>query len=495
VGAIALLGVTLFSISYSLIQHEKRIFKSEIEKSIVFQGRNFALSSEKSLLRSDPEFELYPFVNRILSSSTNITSVIITDSNGYIQGDKELKNISKPLQFDYAHHYTVQSSILGEQETLSQDRDTYVFKTPVKSSDKHIGYVYLVYSKHELHSLIRRAMIITLVCGVVAFVLGIVLALVLFRRISQPMDVLMEGVNTIAEGDLEARIELSTRNEFSVLADSFNNMASRISAAQEELIMKERMERELEIAHDIQSTLIPSVIHEPPGFNVGTYYKSATEVGGDYLDIIPIDSDNIAFIMADVSGKGVPGLVVMAMLKVIAQDLAKKGISPKEVVRQLNTTISENIQETMFVTLFFAVLNSDTGKLSFSNAGHNPLLVYNQDNQTSLYYKMKGPPLGVYTDEEFVELIEQYELSIKPGDLVLQYTDGLNESQKEDGVQFSLDRMATICNECAGSGARALVERLVEAEVAFRGESAQTDDITLLALSASAAERVEHTTH
>ena len=208
-----------------------------------------------------------------------------------------------------------------------------------------------------------------------AFGLGIILALLLFRRIADPVNTLVTGARRIGEGHLDTKIELRSKSELSVLADSFNDMATKIALTQEELISKERMEAELEIAHDIQSTLIPTESFKTEGFEIGFYYKAATQVGGDYVDVFPIDDRNIALVMADVAGKGVPGLVVMAMLKVMVRALVDKESSPKDIVLRLNSSLTDNLKPKMFVTFFIAYLNLDTAQLTYSNAGHNPLVI------------------------------------------------------------------------------------------------------------------------
>ncbi len=482
-GAVVLLALTAGSISYSLLVHQKRILEREIEKTIVYQGRNIALGSQTALLRSDPEFELFPRVKRILSRSESITSVVITDSEGLIQGDEDLTNLSTHYNMDLSNHTSRQSSLLVEGELLYDASDSFFFRTPVKSLGKEIGHVHLRYSKIDLQLSTQRAITITLFCGAIAFSLGIVLALLLFRRISRPIDDLVRGAERIGSGDLDTRVTVHTRNEFGVLANSINEMAASISKAQTELVTKERMAKELEIARDIQSTLVPSESFKTEGFEISFYYKPALEVSGDYVDAFCIDERNIAMIMGDVSGKGVPGLVVMAMLKVMVRDLIYQGLSPKEVVRKLNISLAENLKPKMFVTLFIAYLNLDTSELTYSNAGHNPLMIYSSRDRKCTLHKLDGPPLGVFPDGPFSSLLSEYRLVIEPGDLAFQYTDGLSESANVDDEQFGLDNIQQFCERFAEHGAMACVQQAIVSEEAFRGGAPQQDDITLLALS------------
>jgi sigma-B regulation protein RsbU (phosphoserine phosphatase) len=294
----------------------------------------------------------------------------------------------------------------------------------------------------------------------------------------------MDGAQKFGEGELYTRIKLSTRNEFRTLADSFNEMAERIVRAQDELVIKERMQKELEIAREIQATLIPKNVFQPGGYDVGIYYEPATEVGGDYIDVIPVDSDRLVMVMADVAGKGVPGLVVMAMLKVMVHALVGRASSPADLLKELNVSIKKTIRPNMFVTLFVGILETKSGEFAYSNAGHNPLVIYDRHRKKCWFHKMAGPPLGIFPTRVFDKEIAEYRMRIEPGVLILQYTDGLNESTNGQGQRFGLERIMSICEAYGSDGATSLVPRLARAEQTFRKGSSQMDDIALLALGA-----------
>jgi sigma-B regulation protein RsbU (phosphoserine phosphatase) len=485
-GTLLLMALTVSATSYLLVVNDKKKLTDDLEKTVVLQGRNIALSSQKALLHADPEIELYPLVTRILEDQPSVMSVTVTDANGVVQGDPQIANVGKPYRLVLTGHRPVVSSVgksLRDEEELLVNDDSYVFKTPVVSRDNAIGYVHLTYSKQELRDSIAGALRITISVSAAALFLGLILALFFFQRISRPMQAMMEGVATLAGGNLDAKIRMPGRNEFGVLANAFNEMAFRIAAAQQEHIVKERMDRELEIARDIQHTLLPEDVHAPKGYQIAYHYDSATEVGGDYLDVIPAGGSRVGLVMADVSGKGVPGLVVMAMVKVMVQNLIAKGTQPKDIVRKLNSALLGNIRRNMFVTFFVALLDSDTGEVVFSNAGHNPVLIYNGSGARAKLYKMDGPPMGSFPDHVFSGHLQEYRIAMAPGDLLLQYTDGLNESMNDHGERFRFDRILELANEHGGEGAESLIGQLVRAEAAFRGSAPQSDDLTLLAVS------------
>jgi sigma-B regulation protein RsbU (phosphoserine phosphatase) len=137
----------------------------------------------------------------------------------------------------------------------------------------------------------------------------------------------------------------------------------------------------------------------------------------------------------------------------------------------------------MFVTFFVAYLDIDTAEIRYSNAGHNPFLIYRRSANSCELKRLKGPLLGIFRDGDYASHLQEYATSLEPGDLILQYTDGLNESANGDGELFNFDRIIEMGNEYASSGAKTLVTKLTEAERRFRGDAPQGDDITLLAMS------------
>lgn len=487
-GAIMLLAVTLVTIASSLIVDQRRILRADLEKTIVYQARNIALSSEKALLREDPEFELVPLVNRITERGGGVKSLVITDRKGTIHGHVELQKLGQRFDRDTKGFSRSKNDRLSRREFLFEDKEGYLLSAPVLSGDEVVGFVHTSFSKASLDHSIKQAVRNTSYMALAAFALGIILALLLFRRISRPMDEMMRGVNALADGDLDARIDVDTNNEFQVLARSFNEMASRLMEAQQERVEKELVDKELEIAHDIQGILVPASVQQPKGYEIEVFYQPAMQVGGDYVDIFSIGEDQVALVMADVSGKGVPGLVVMAMLKVMVQELIHRESDPKIVIRRINVLLSRNMKRNMFVTMFLAVLDQRTGELKYSNAGHNPLVIYEGNTGKARLHRMQGPPLGILRDDLFATRLENYTYSLEPGDMIVQYTDGLTESQDTSGNQFKPDRLTSVCEENGALGARSIIQALVDAERDFRRDNAQGDDLTLLALSSHALE-------
>jgi len=488
-GALLLLGTTVGVVGYVLIVQQERALTAEMERAVILQGRNLALSSVKPLLRSDPEFELYPLATHVIEDVRQVRSVIVVDSDGIIQGHQDLVMVHKAHTLSLDGFLPSTSPLLGPGETLYEGEEAYLFVTPVMGGDQAIGVVYLTYSREDLIAGIQRAVTTTLQLSAAGVVIGLLLSLLFFRHISRPMNMMLEGVDAVAAGDLDARIVMPTRNEFRVLASAFNDMSERLSQSQGELVAKERMDRELEIAADIQEALMPQSVTPPEGFEISHYYQSATEVGGDYVDVIPVANGQYGFVMADVAGKGVPGLIVMAMVKMLAQQLILTGTGPAEVLKRINSALRQNMRRNMFVTMFVGMMDPAKRSIVFSNAGHNPLLIYSADTHVARFFKMEGVPLGAFTAAHFDRTVRDYQITLRPGDLVLQYTDGLNEARTGGGRMFGIDRIRDLTTLYSKYGAPTLVEKLVAEVDRFRDGADQSDDITMLAVGSVAPVR------
>jgi serine phosphatase RsbU (regulator of sigma subunit) len=488
-GAVGLLVVTIAAVGYALIVHQKRLLTREMEQTVALHGRNVALSSAKSLLRADPEFELYPLVTRVLEEVPQIESLVVVDAGGIIQGHADLVMIGRDFTPDLAGYGPAPAAAVRGDERLLEDHGTFVFITPLLNAGHAMGTVYLTYSKGELRAAISAAVRLILGLSAGALAVGLLLSVVFFRHISRPMEIMIEGVGVLAGGNLEARIDMPTKNEFGILADSFNDMARRIRGAQAELVSKERMDRELEIARDIQQSLIPKDVVPPGGYDIGHHYQSANEVGGDYLDVIPLAGGRVGLVMGDVSGKGVPGLVVMAMVKILVQEFFTQSASPRDVLCSLNAALCRHMRRNMFVTMFVAVLDPDRHRVTVSNAGHNPLVIYNAQAGVARMFKMEGVPLGAFCNDEFARTVRDYQLAVAPGDVLLQYTDGLNESRNAAGRAFSLARVRDITSLYGRYGANVVVDKLVVEEKRLREGGPQLDDITLLGVGAVSGSR------
>jgi sigma-B regulation protein RsbU (phosphoserine phosphatase) len=323
------------------------------------------------------------------------------------------------------------------------------------------------------------------VSSIVLF-LGSVIAILGARTISRPVAELTEMTRRIAGGDFTRRIDIRAKNEIGALAASFNEMARRLNASIEHLkettAAKERIESELQIAREIQMSMVPKVFPPFPDrseFDVFATLAPAKEVGGDFYDFFFIDDDHLCLAVGDVSGKGVPAALFMAVTKTLFETTAANGGAPGEILARLNAEICRHDESYMFVTLFCAILNVRTGQVDYSNGGHNLPFRLQRDG-VSVLENIGGGALGLVEKSAYAS----GRLVLGRGETLLLYTDGVTEAMDLSETLYSHQRLERFLasQSQSDSSPRQIVDDLIGDVRHFAGETPQSDDITVLAL-------------
>ncbi|MDD5067734.1 MAG: PP2C family protein-serine/threonine phosphatase, partial [bacterium] len=312
--------------------------------------------------------------------------------------------------------------------------------------------------------------------------LGILATFFLITIIIKPINKLVLGASVIGKGDLDYKINIKDKNEIGDLASAFNKMTDDLKQAQQNLVEKERMEKEIQIARNIQEALLPKGIPQIKGFSFGALYRSAKEVSGDYYDFIRVDPENLGVIVADVSGKGVPAAVIMAITRSIIRSYAPGHLSPYQVFTTVNYLISKNIYKGMFVTAFYGILNIKNNNLKFVKAGHNYLIVYRSEKNICEIVKSKGMSLGMPNPDKFNQTLEEINISLNKGDVMVQYSDGISEAKNEDGELYTNQRLYDNIRQFARLDAQGLVNKINESVSLWVGTAEQSDDISIVAV-------------
>ena len=327
---------------------------------------------------------------------------------------------------------------------------------------------------------IRLAMVVS---GLV-LLLGSMIAIFGAKTISRPIVDLTEMTRRIAGGDFTQRIAISARNEIGTLAASFNEMTRRLNESIEHLkettAAKERIESELQIAHEIQMSMVPKIFPPFPDrseFDIFAALVPAKEVGGDLYDFFFIDDDHLCFAVADVSGKGVPASLFMAVTKTLFRATAGNGGTPGEILAHLNTDICRDNESCMFVTFFCGILNIRTGQVDYSNGGHNLPYYLHRDGVSPLE-SLGGRALGLVEQSPYAA----GRMVLRPGEALLLYTDGVTEAMDMSKTLYSDERLEQFLGTNRGSAARQIIGDLISDVRHFAGDAPQSDDITILAL-------------
>lgn len=332
----------------------------------------------------------------------------------------------------------------------------------------------------DINQKTRKNIYIISILGAIASVVIIVIIATIFTH---PIRVLQDDISMVAEGNLDIQTSVATTDEIGALATVFNTMIRNLNKAQAQEADRKALERELNIANEIQTKLLPDRIPQIPGFDIHRYYASAKEVGGDYYDFVVIDQRHLGIVVADVSGKGIPGSMVMTMVRSLLRLASVRNFSPADTFKKVNRILHRDIRRGMFVTAIYMVLDIVDRKLKVASAGHNPLVVFRADSGNVELVKPKGIALGFDKGPIFDSNIKEIEIELHPGDRIVAYTDGVNEAMDEDEEEFGDDAFYNLVRKNASLSSQEFVETVVRAIEEHSGNAEQSDDITIATLA------------
>jgi phosphoserine phosphatase RsbU/P len=330
---------------------------------------------------------------------------------------------------------------------------------------------------------LNRIMIIMAIVGLAVFSVAVIF---ISGRITGPLRAMAKATEEIAIGNLDIQLPaVRSRDEVGKMASAFvamqKSLKTYIQKLTETTAAKERIESELNIAREIQMSILPKIFPPFPDrseFDLFAVIEPAREVGGDFYDFFQIDPSHLCFIMADVSGKGVPAALFMAVTKTLIKATATVGITPAEILTRVNNELAEGNDAAMFVTVFCGILDTETGEVLYANAGHNPPLHIRKGGQVSYLENSGGLVLGV--EEGIVYQVDRIQL--EPGEMLFLYTDGVTEAMNDQEDLFSEERLQEELARCSQKAIQALIATLMQRINEFVGEAPQSDDITMMVL-------------
>jgi sigma-B regulation protein RsbU (phosphoserine phosphatase) len=245
---------------------------------------------------------------------------------------------------------------------------------------------------------------------------------------------------------------------------------------------KKRLDHDLEIARDIQRILLPSEAPAINGFQIAGINVPARQVSGDYFDYIQVDEHRLGIAIADVSGKGVPASLIMAICRSVLRAEATRNPSPADVLRKVNRQLYPDIKEDMFISMAYLILDQRQNGVTLARAGHDAPLWYQRQSQTVTPVKSPGMVVGIDSGSVFDRLTVDFAIPIERNDCLVLYTDGLTETLDSEGDEFGVDRMMESVRASANDGAQAIVKQIIEDVREFTGSVPQNDDMTLIAI-------------
>ena len=241
------------------------------------------------------------------------------------------------------------------------------------------------------------------------------------------------------------------------------------------------LQNELSVANKMQQSILPTSFPTGRGFEIFGSMEPARDVGGDFFDVLSLENGRIGLVVADVSDKGVPAALFMMSSRTLLKGAAIGYDAPGKVLTEVNQLLQEENDAAMFVTVFYATFDPETGELAYANGGHNTPLVVHADGSSTVIPPTGGVALGVVPEFTY----EESSMTLQPGDRVVLYTDGVTEAENDQGDQFELERLCEIFTDGTPMDARATNEAVFAAVEAFAGDAPQFDDVTCLTLRRS----------
>ncbi|MBR5090116.1 MAG: SpoIIE family protein phosphatase [Ruminiclostridium sp.] len=338
----------------------------------------------------------------------------------------------------------------------------------------------------ELANTINQDIVTSIIMFIVFFLIIMTVVVLgiyaLSGTITKPIIDLKKDVGEITGGNLDHRAKIKDNDEIGDLAESFNEMASslkeHIDTITQVTAVKERMTAELKVATKIQADMLPKNFPKRDDIELFASMTPAREMGGDFYDFFMIDDDRMGLVIADVSGKGVPA----AMFMIVARTLIKIHTTipgkPSQMLWDINNTLCADNPSGLFITAWFGILTLSTGELISSNAGHEYPALMHEDGDYELLEGENMPPLATVENIEYTDEI----ITLRKGDKLFLYTDGVPEAKSMDGKRFGLDNLLDVLNSNRSAGPEELLDSIKREVDAFNGDKDPFDDVTMMSV-------------
>ena len=373
----------------------------------------------------------------------------------------------------------VQDGMTIDSSASVYDKKAYKFE---RTNDS--GVKIAVYLDREIINSRKNTLVLSILgVSVLAIALALGLAFFIGNSVTKPLEVLMRDIQIISGGNFDHTPQARSRDEIGIVAKLLGDMAAGLKSAQDVWLENQGRKHDMDVAKEIQENLLPKHVPRIAGYDVSAYYSPCKEVGGDYYDFFLVDKTHLGMICADVSGKGIPGSMVMMMAKALVSYEAQDNLSPRDIFCKVNRTLAKDIKRGMFVTAMYMLLDIPTARLTIASAGHNPLLLYRAATKQCVEVNPGGIALGFDKDGRLFERSMKEEVvQLQRGDRAVIYTDGVTEAMSPVNEEYGEERMNAVTMQCANSSSSEYLTELVNSIQAHAQSDEQHDDITIVTL-------------
>lgn len=393
------------------------------------------------------------------------------------------KEQNQPQMRDIGRNMLAGRSDFTQLELVDRGK-VWMYYTQLPSTQWSIG---VVYPHSEMYAGLLRINLIILLLSLSALALITFYTIRIINKLVRPLTHFTDAAHTIAGGDFKAALpEPGTTTEIRELHDSFAYMQKELGEYMQHLqdttSAKEKIESELRIAKEIQMGMIPHIFPPFPNLHEIDLYASlvsAKEVGGDLYDFFLLDDHLLCFAIGDVSGKGIPASLFMAVTRTLLRSVADRHLEAADIVSSINKTLSINNESNMFVTFFLGILDVNKGVISYCNAGHNPPVVIRNRTKVEFFPITRSIPLGLFESQNY----SCETMRIAAGDQIFLYTDGLTEAEDKDNNLFGDEHLLDVLRQNRMEGPQAMIRQVDHAVSVHVNGHEQSDDLTMLCIT------------
>ncbi len=456
-------------------------------------ARSLEAKSEDALVIDDlyhPEYrKMTDVIMERLEKMPELLYVRIVNNQGLVVASSKIEEFQEGYSIPSGYEEVPPSggwrTVRGTDEGVIKE-----FHLPILLSSEdsgraaRLGRVVIGVSERMVEEGINDPRLKTTLILIGIFIAGVSLIYLLVSVLTKPIQALTDGVRAIGEGSLEDEIQIDGPEEIGAIARAFNEITSKFREAQKSVVEQERFQKEMQVAQEIQHTLLPKRKPNVSGYDIASLYRAAKEVGGDYYDFINVNEDTLGVVVADVSGKGVPGSLVMTIIRTALRMEARGSLSAADVMARMNDFVTEDMKKGMFVTIFYVILDSKNRIISYASAGHNPMILYRAETDETFFLNPRGFPVGISLPDSslFRRSIDVEKIKLKKDDMLLIYTDGVTEAMNETREQYGEERLINIIKKFGRLPPQEFIDHLNEDIRQFTGEYPQNDDITVVAI-------------
>jgi serine phosphatase RsbU (regulator of sigma subunit)/anti-sigma regulatory factor (Ser/Thr protein kinase) len=494
--ASTVLTIILAFIFFTLYFQIENNTTAEIIEIARAQVSSLADNSSENLQRSDKDMELWELTKSVKDNYPNLVNEVFI-----VDAENKIRALSNPLKgIDiYLSEYILPS----EYETISDTAkglSIYKYATANKeiiydfSADIHatilenspvIGRAHVWVNNDFIIDRANSTKLQVIFGILILLMISYVLIYLLISKIVQPFHSLADWVREVGAGTVdEDEIDIDSSDELGEIAQAFNHMTGKFREAQVNMVEQQRLQKELQVAQEIQHMLLPSDFPKVEGYDIASYYEAAKEVGGDLFDFVDVDEDTIGICVADVSGKGVPGSLIMTMIRTALRLEARGNKNPAEVLSRVNRFVTDDMKRGMFVTMFYLVLDSRNRVIHYASAGHNPMILYRRSTKQTYYLNPSGFPVGIQLPDItlFDKKIQEDTIRLREDDMLVLYTDGITEAMNPQRELYRDERFLDAIKENSHYDVGEFVKQIKDDIGNHTKGYPQNDDITYVAI-------------